>query len=250
METRDAANTKRQDWEAANPAAAEEGNAAPAPAEAAVDQTGPLWCVPADAAERPWAGVQQEASKNQHLRWYSDQLIERLRKVTPESYGYYGGGYITVHSLLTSPVVKGDNQGNSWNTLPNQPFDGYALWHVFQDIEDNCAYLTVQVSNDGGGNINNLIRVDHGHYESLLAMGDYVQVTANNMEDLLHGERFLVYMADARGIALILRLGLFRGSDTMRPRPEGFPVEELAFGLATQTGKDGNESQEYWALDF
>eukprot|EP00972_Heterocapsa_arctica_P071840 10611978-Heterocapsa_arctica.AAC.1 len=57
-------------------------------------------------------------------------------------------------------------------------------------------------------------------------------------------------MADARGIALILRLGIFRGADTLRPRPQGSPVEEVAFGLATQTGKDGNKGEQYWALDF
>eukprot|EP00972_Heterocapsa_arctica_P097574 14396945-Heterocapsa_arctica.AAC.1 len=56
-------------------------------------------------------------------------------------------------------------------------------------------------------------------------------------------------MADARGIALILRLGLFRGSEKTRPRPEWFPVEELAFGVATQKDADGNEGPEFWALD-
>eukprot|EP00972_Heterocapsa_arctica_P062094 9153722-Heterocapsa_arctica.AAC.1 len=74
-----------------------------------------------------------------------------------------------------SPEVKGDDQGVSWNSLPNQPFDGYALYHVWQDIKSHCAYPQVQVDNDGEGNINNFIRVDHGHYGSLLAMEDYVQ---------------------------------------------------------------------------
>eukprot|EP00972_Heterocapsa_arctica_P076473 11280849-Heterocapsa_arctica.AAC.1 len=35
----------------------------------------------------------------------------------------------------------------------------------------------------------------------------------------------------------------------MCPRPEGFLVEALAFGLATKMAKDGIERQEYWALD-
>eukprot|EP00972_Heterocapsa_arctica_P082529 12159555-Heterocapsa_arctica.AAC.1 len=35
----------------------------------------------------------------------------------------------------------------------------------------------------------------------------------------------------------------------MSPRPVGFPVEELAFGLATKMAKDGIESEEYLALD-
>eukprot|EP00972_Heterocapsa_arctica_P007417 1083507-Heterocapsa_arctica.AAC.1 len=97
-----------------------------------------------------------------------------------------------------SPLVTGDGQGVPWTTLPNQPFDGYALYHVLQYIERHCAYPPVELANDGEGNINNLIRVDHGHYNSLLAEESYELVNAENMMALLRGEEFLVFMANAR----------------------------------------------------
>eukprot|EP00972_Heterocapsa_arctica_P087806 12948603-Heterocapsa_arctica.AAC.1 len=68
------------------------------------------------------------------------------------------------------------------------------------------------------------------------------------MEDLLDGQQSIVFMADARGLAPILRLGIYRGSETMCPIDLALS-EEIAFGISTQVGPDGNVGDEFWALD-
>eukprot|EP00972_Heterocapsa_arctica_P037287 5488141-Heterocapsa_arctica.AAC.1 len=76
-------------------------------------------------------------------------------------------------------------------------------------MNSHFAYPPVEVSNDGEGNINNLIRVDHGHSSAPLAEEDYRTVTAENMQVVLGGEDHIVFMADARCTGLALRLGLY-----------------------------------------
>eukprot|EP00972_Heterocapsa_arctica_P013540 1996497-Heterocapsa_arctica.AAC.1 len=58
-------------------------------------------------------------------------------------------------------------------------------------------YPPVEVARDDKGNIDNIIRVDHGHYPNPLAEEDYVTVTAENMRELLGEVEHVVHMANA-----------------------------------------------------
>eukprot|EP00972_Heterocapsa_arctica_P075287 11106617-Heterocapsa_arctica.AAC.1 len=94
-------------------------------------------------------------------------------------------------------------------------------------------YPPVEVARDDKGNVDNIIRVDHGHYRTPLAEEDYVTVTAENLRELLGEVEHVVHMANAQCSGLALRLGLYNGINTMCPCRAGSPEEELSFMMAS-----------------
>eukprot|EP00972_Heterocapsa_arctica_P004941 731705-Heterocapsa_arctica.AAC.1 len=82
------------------------------------------------------------------MQRFSEAIIAYLRAVNHNTVGYYGKGWVTIYSLLTSPMVTGNGQGAPWTTAPNHPFDGYALYHVMMWMDDNMDYPPVEVARD------------------------------------------------------------------------------------------------------
>eukprot|EP00972_Heterocapsa_arctica_P007564 1104848-Heterocapsa_arctica.AAC.2 len=82
------------------------------------------------------------------MQRFSEAIISYLQTVNEDTVGYYGKGYVSIYSLLTSPMVTGNGQGNPWTIGPNHPFDGYALYHVLQYMDDNLDYPPVEVACD------------------------------------------------------------------------------------------------------
>eukprot|EP00972_Heterocapsa_arctica_P036708 5405017-Heterocapsa_arctica.AAC.1 len=87
-------------------------------------------------------------TKEVEMKYYSESIIAYLRAVTEETNGYRDRGWVTIHSLLVSPMVAGDGQAKPWSTSPGNPFNGYALHRVLNWMEHNLDYPPVEVSRD------------------------------------------------------------------------------------------------------
>eukprot|EP00972_Heterocapsa_arctica_P028267 4157184-Heterocapsa_arctica.AAC.1 len=65
-------------------------------------------------------------------------------------------------------------------------------------------YPAIEVSDNGHGDKNVLIRVDSLHISGPQAFTEYLEVTVNNVTEICHGLDFMVYQAGARGADWIL----------------------------------------------
>jgi hypothetical protein len=201
------------------------------PAELAVDMNDAMHCV----RNTMWKGSKDEMVKFRQLEWFAASLQLLLRCVHKDHPGYSHAGYISVHSLLTYRDVQSRSIDDGWILPDGTPFDGDIIVHVMDHAVKTGMIPLFETSDDAHGNSNALIRVDHLHFDKLIASEEYAIVTLDNMATLCDGHEYMIYQAECPSFGLVIgaSIGIHRGIHNLVP-PDPENSEEISFQIASK----------------